>query len=73
MHSVFMSCHFSEHEAEHGIIPSNAIIMMNSGWGFKYPNHTQVFGTQNLSDPTSFHFPGWSIEACEMLLSERRV
>ncbi|KAL4239755.1 hypothetical protein ACF0H5_000558 [Mactra antiquata] len=62
-----------EHEAEHGLIPPNSIIIMNSGWGYKYPNHQLVFGTENITDPRSFRFPGWSIEACEMLLNERQV
>lgn len=62
-----------EHEAEHGFIPPDAIISLNSGWGLKYPNSSQVFGSQTLEDPTTFHFPGWSLEACKFLLEERQV
>ncbi|XP_060581339.1 isatin hydrolase-like [Ruditapes philippinarum] len=61
------------HEAEYGRIPPNAIITFNSGWSRKYPNSTLIFGTKNLTDPNTFHFPGWSLEACEFLLQQRQV
>ena len=63
----------TEHERKYGKIPANAIVNMNSGWGYKYPNAKFVFGTKNLSDVRSFKFPGWSPETCEMLLKERQV
>ncbi|XP_060569731.1 uncharacterized protein LOC132728128 [Ruditapes philippinarum] len=62
-----------EHEREHGKIPPNAIVNMNSGWANKYPDARLVFGTDNVTDPSSFHFPGWSPEACEMLLQKRQI
>jgi kynurenine formamidase len=62
-----------EHEREHGKIPPNAIVNMNSGWANKYPDARLVFGTDNVTDPSSFHFPGWSPEACEMLLQKRQA
>lgn len=61
------------HEAEHGRIPPNAIITINSGWARKYPDPNLVFGTQNLDDPKTFHFPGWSLNACQFLLQQRQV
>lgn len=64
---------FQAHEMEHGKIPPNAIVQMNSGWAQKYPDAYLVFGTDNIIDPSSFHFPGWSPEACEMLLQQRQV
>ncbi|XP_053406652.1 isatin hydrolase-like [Mercenaria mercenaria] len=62
-----------EHEREHGKIPPNTIVNMNSGWANKYPGARLVFGTDNITDPSTFHFPGWSPEACEMLLQDRQV
>ncbi|WAQ95859.1 hypothetical protein MAR_028549 [Mya arenaria] len=47
--------------------------MMNSGWARKYPDSNKVFGTQNLSDPLSFRFPGFSLEACKFMLIKRQV
>lgn len=61
------------HEAEYGRIPPNAIITINSGWARKYPDPNMVFGTKNLDDPKTFHFPGWSLEACEFMLQQRQV
>lgn len=62
-----------DHEAKYGRIPPMAIVIMNSGWGLKYPSSEQVFGTKNLLEVSTFHYPGWSPEACEMLLQERQV
>ncbi|XP_053406653.1 uncharacterized protein LOC123548155 [Mercenaria mercenaria] len=62
-----------QHEREHGKIPPRAIVNMNSGWANKYPDARLVFGTDNITDPSTFHFPGWSPEACEMLLQDRQV
>ncbi|XP_053396762.1 isatin hydrolase-like, partial [Mercenaria mercenaria] len=62
-----------DHEDEYDRIPPNAIVSFNSGWAQKYPNANLIFGTENTSDPTTFHFPGWSLEACKMLLEERQV
>ncbi|WAQ95860.1 ISAHY-like protein [Mya arenaria] len=56
-----------KYEADHGRIPPGAIIMMNSGWARKYPDSNKVFGSQNLSDPLSFRFPGFSLEACNVV------
>ncbi|WAQ96642.1 ISAHY-like protein [Mya arenaria] len=62
-----------DYEKEFGRIPVGAIVMMNSGWQFKYPDARRVFGSDNIQDPTSFHFPGFDIKACNMLLTERQV
>ena len=62
-----------DYEKEYGKIPPKAIVMMNSGWGLKYPNENLVFGTESPHDVKSFNFPGWHIDACEFLLKEREV
>jgi len=61
------------YEATYGKIPRGAIVMMNSGWASKYPDAVRVFGSDNINDPSTFHFPGFSIEACRFLLTERQV
>lgn len=62
-----------EHERNYGKIPPGAIVNMNSGWALKYPDARRVFGTDNVTEPSTFHFPGWSSEACEMLLQKRQI
>lgn len=62
-----------DYEKEFGKIPPGAIVMMNSGWAAKYPDSMMSFGTNNLSDSSSFNYPGWTLEACKMLLNERQM
>ena len=62
-----------DYEAKYGRIPPNAIVMMNSGWGLKYPNPKLVFGTDTPLDVTTFNHPGFHFDACEFLLKERQV
>ena len=57
----------------YGRIPSRAIVMMNSGWGWKYPNEELMFGTSDILNASTFNFPGWSIEACKFLHTQRQV
>ena len=64
---------FSEHEKIYGKIEPNSIVMMNSGWDKRFPDPQRIFGTSNVSDPNTFHFPGYDLEACKMLFTERQV
>ena len=62
-----------EYEAKYGRIPPHAMVMMNSGWGPKYPNENEVFGTDDPKNLSTFNFPGWHYDACVFLLKERQV
>ena len=62
-----------EHEKKYGRIPPRAIVIMNSGWGKKYPDPQLVFGSKTPLDISTFNFPGWSFDACTFLLEERQV
>lgn len=56
-------------ESSHGPIPDGAIVAMNSGWD-------AFLGTdkfRNADDSGAMHFPGFHIEAIEMLLTERNA
>lgn len=46
---------------------------MNSGWGYKYPNKTAVFGTIQVDDPSQFHFPAWHEDAIQWLINKRSI
>ncbi|XP_052211829.1 isatin hydrolase-like [Dreissena polymorpha] len=60
-------------EAQYGRIPNGAVVVMNSGWHHKYPNKTEVFGTESTTDPTTFHFPGFHENAAEWLVQNRNI
>ena len=54
-------------EMENGDIPEGAFVMMYSGW--EHHIGTPAF----LGDDTGLHFPGFSAEASEWLVSERSI
>ncbi len=56
-------------ESQYGPIPDGAIVAMNSGWDAFVA--TDKF--RNADDSGVMHFPGFHIEAIEMLLGERNV
>ena len=62
-----------QYEEEYGQIPPNAVVMLNCGWSRYYPDPARSLGTMNRSDPTTFNFPGFGLDACKFLLAERQV
>ena len=60
-------------EARHGRIPRAAIAVMFSGWGSRWPDKKRYLGTDVPLDVENLHFPGFSREAAEFLVSERDV
>lgn len=60
-------------EAKHGQIPKGAIVIMNSGWTYRYPNKTLTFNSANTKDPSTFRFPGWHEDTVEWLLNNRDI
>ena len=62
-----------EYEEEYGRIPPDAVVMMNSGWSRYYPDPVRHLGAINLSDVSTFNFPGFGLDACKFLLAERQV
>jgi kynurenine formamidase len=60
-------------ERRHGRIPGGAIVVMRTGWARYWPDRKKYFGTDAPHDPTTLHFPGFSKEAAEFLLKERRI
>ena len=57
-------------EAEHGLIPSGAIVLLYTGWGEKYSDPVAY---PNLDDEGRLHFPGFSAEVGELLVSGRDI
>ncbi len=59
-----------EWEKQHGQIPKNAMVVMNSGWGKRWSDAKRYI---NLDDKGVPHNPGFGESAAEFLLKERDV
>ncbi|XP_062597643.1 isatin hydrolase-like [Saccostrea cucullata] len=62
-----------KYEEKYGEIPRHSVVIMNSGWTQKYLNNTLVWGTMQLLDSSTFHFPSWHEEAVTWLINKRQV
>lgn len=60
-------------EKKFGEMPRHAIAIMNSGWSDKYPNKTQIFGSTQHDNASSFHFPSWHVDAVTWLINKRQI
>lgn len=60
-------------ENQHGQIPAGAIVIMWSGWGERWPDKKKYLGTDQPGDVANLHFPGFSREAAEFLVSQRDI
>ncbi|KAK6176201.1 hypothetical protein SNE40_014529 [Patella caerulea] len=60
-------------EFKYGNIPQGAIVLMNSGWTKRYPDKSQVFNSENTTDPETFHFPAFHEDAVEWLIQHRNI
>ena len=60
-------------EAKYGRIPEGAIVLMRSGWGRYWPDRLSYLGTDQRGDVANLHFPGFSAEAAEWLLTQRAI
>jgi kynurenine formamidase len=60
-------------ESANGPIPPGAIVVMDSGWGTRWPDAKAYLGTDVPGDVAHLHFPGFSKEAAEFLVRERSI
>ncbi|XP_033763949.1 isatin hydrolase-like [Pecten maximus] len=61
-------------EAENGQIPKGAIVLMNSGWGARYPDFVHVYNSTTYQDDfSSLHFPGIHENAAQWLVNNRNI
>ncbi len=60
-------------EKRYGRVPSGAIVLMHSGWGKYWGDRARYFGSAEPGAVGDLHFPGFSKEAAEFLLKQRRV
>ncbi len=59
----------ARYERRNGRIPRGAVVFMNSGWAAKVNDDAAYKGTVG----TTYHFPGFGIEAVEFLLTRRGI
>jgi kynurenine formamidase len=60
-------------EEQHGRVPDGAIVVMYSGWGERWPDRRRYLGTDKPGDTANLHFPGFSKEAAEFLVTQRTI
>lgn len=62
-------------ESEHGEIPPDAILLLRTGWGARWPDKQRYLGT-TLTGPEAvpqLHFPGLHPDAALWLVENRRI
>ena len=62
-----------EWESRHGSVPSGAVVLAYTGWGKSWPDRQRYLGSTTPSDPKTLHFPGFSKEAAQFLVTQRKV
>ena len=60
-------------ESNYGKIPKGAQVLMFSGWGKYWPDKKHYLGTDKPGDVANLHFPSFSREAAEFLVSQREI
>jgi kynurenine formamidase len=60
-------------ERRNGRLPAGAIVVMWSGWGASWPNKRSYLGSEQKGDVAHLHFPGFSKEAAEFLVTQRDI
>jgi len=60
-------------EKRHGKIPPGAIVLMHSGWGKFWSDRKKYMGSDQPGDVTNLRFPGFSKDAAEFLVKERKI
>lgn len=60
-------------EKRHGRIRNGAIVLVYSGWGRFWEDPKKYFGTDQTGEASNLHFPGFSKQAAEFLVKERKI
>jgi kynurenine formamidase len=60
-------------ERTHGAIPTNAIVLLRTGWGKRYSNRKAYFGDDTPGATDKLHFPSFGADAARFLVNERHV
>jgi kynurenine formamidase len=57
-------------ETRHGEIPAGAFVALHTGWGRRWPDADAM---QNRDSDGVAHYPGWTVDALELLVSGRGI
>ena len=57
-------------EAQHGKIPTGAIVLLRTGWSSRWPDQKSY---RNMDAQGVMHFPGYSVEAAKLLIERGAV
>lgn len=60
-------------EKRHGRLPRSTIVLMHTGWGKHWGDRKRYFGTDESGNVRDLHFPGFSKEVAEFLVTQRGV
>jgi len=60
-------------ERRHGRIAAGTIVLLNTGWGARWPDRRRYFGDDTPGDASRLHFPSYGEDAARVLVQERRV
>jgi kynurenine formamidase len=60
-------------EAEHGLVPEGAIVLLRTGWSDRWPDAVSYLGDDMPGDASNLHFPAYGEEVTRTLVEERRV
>jgi len=60
-------------ESEHGQIPKESLVLLLTGWGTFWPERSRYLGSPTPEDPLTLHFPGYSAQSIQFLVSQRGI
>lgn len=60
-------------ETENGRVPADAILLLRTGWGARWPDRKAYLGDDTLGDASNLHFPSFGEESARQLIHERGV
>lgn len=65
--------HLERHEAAHGRVPPDAIVLLRTGWSERWPDRLAYLGDDTPGDASNLSFPSYGAEAARLLVEERGV
>jgi kynurenine formamidase len=60
-------------EQQNGQIAAGTIVLLRTGWSKRWPNKKEYLGDDTPGDASRLHFPSYSQEAAQLLVTDRKV
>lgn len=60
-------------EAEHGMVPRGAVVLLRTGWSSRWPDAASYLGDDTPGDASNLHFPSFGEDAARVLVEERGI